>query len=95
MESTANVTTDRPERYLKQLCSHLGRKIQADHTETEGLLTFAYGQCELTAHPGSLALRAAAPTPDDLDKVEDVVARHLARFGDRDELTVTWTRSTD
>ncbi|RBQ17347.1 DUF2218 domain-containing protein [Spongiactinospora rosea] len=90
MESIATVATDRPERYLKQLCAHLGRKVQADYTETQGLLTFAYGQCELAARPGSLVLSAAAPTADDLAKVEDVVGSHLVRFGERDELDVQW-----
>ncbi len=38
---------------------------------------------------GDLAIVAAA---DDLPRLEDVLARHLERFGDRDELCVTWTR---
>ena len=30
---------------------------------------------------------------DDADRLEDVVGRHLVRFGSRDELVVRWTRA--
>jgi hypothetical protein len=44
----------------------------------------------LTAADGSLDLAIAG---GDLDRLEDVVGRHLVRFGARDELVVRWTRA--
>jgi hypothetical protein len=31
-----------------------------------------------------------APDAESLARIEDVLGRHLARFGQRQELTVTW-----
>ncbi|GII92733.1 DUF2218 domain-containing protein [Sinosporangium siamense] len=94
MESIATVATDRPERYLKQLCAHLGRKIKADYTDTEGTLTFDAGLGQVTATPGMLTLRASADNPENLAVVEDVLGRHLEGFGQRDGLQVVWERTT-
>ncbi len=37
-----------------------------------------------------LLLQAYADSGEDLAFVEDVVARHLVRFGEQDRLTVQW-----
>ncbi len=38
-------------------------------------------------------VRRIQGTGDDVATYEDVVGRHLVRFGERDELSVAWTRS--
>ena len=92
--STSTVTTDTPQRYIKQLGAHFSHKIEV--TENDGLttLTFAMGSCELRAADGAIEMSATAPSTEDLDRLEDVMARHLERFGARNELQVTWNRST-
>ena len=39
---------------------------------------------------GVLTLRAQAPDTETLERVQDVLGRHLERFGQRNELVVTW-----
>jgi uncharacterized protein len=46
----------------------------------------------VTSADGALDLALAAGA-DDVARLEDVVGRHLVRFGTRDELVVRWTRS--
>ncbi|MCK2243307.1 MULTISPECIES: DUF2218 domain-containing protein [unclassified Crossiella] len=93
ISAEAAVTTDRPGRYLTQLCKHFAHKIEsAEFTEERGDLKFAAGSCELTAEDGVLRLRVHADSTENLDRMEHVVASHLVRFGQRDELVVTWTR---
>jgi hypothetical protein len=48
--------------------------------------------CLLEATPGTLVLRAEAPDAEELARLEDVVGRHLVRFGERGELKVAWDR---
>ncbi|MEY9926496.1 hypothetical protein ABH926_001118 [Catenulispora sp. GP43] len=95
IESVANVATDRPERYLKQLVSHLGNTIDAEQSEDghTGTLIFSSGACELSAEPGTLRLTARAQDAERLAAVEDVVARHLVRFGEKDALVVRWSEA--
>jgi hypothetical protein len=88
--------TDRPSRYGKQIVSHLGRRALAewnDDTNT-GVVTFAddAGVAEFACESGALRIDLRTP-PGLIPKFESVVGEHLVRFGVRDELTVSWTRS--
>lgn len=90
----ADVVTDRPERYGKQLVSHLGRRHggEWEARKGSGWIDLATGRASVTVADGALLLRITADTDDELSRLEDVVERHLVRFGERDELSVTWQR---
>jgi hypothetical protein len=102
LTSRARVITDRAARYGKQLSAHLGRKRTAswqDETKT-GDIAFGHGRATMSATSSQLDLVieldssvAAADALAELAYMEDVVGRHLARFGARNELVVTWIRS--
>jgi len=95
LESTAVVATDAPERYAKQLLAHLGRKNAVETVGGErqgGRLVFSYGSATVRPEDNQLVLEAAAEDPDSLAHVEDVLARHLERFGAKRELVVIWQR---
>jgi hypothetical protein len=86
----AVVATEAAPRYAKQLASHLGRRLEV-RPETEGdRLVFDEGSCLLVPGPDALELRASATSADALTQVQDVVGRHLERFGQRNELVVDW-----
>ena len=92
--SVAVVSTDASERYGKQLLSHLGSKVQTeplpDRPAASGRLLFAYGVGTVLPMPGELILRATAANQESLARVQDVLQRHLEKFGARRELAVTW-----
>ncbi|MGH8960001.1 MAG: DUF2218 domain-containing protein [Jatrophihabitantaceae bacterium] len=91
--STAEVPTDRPNRYGKQLIAHLSRRSAGEWSDETGTgwITFDAGRAELNSSDGALLLRVAGD-PDNVARLEDVVGRHLVRFGARDELVVSWVR---
>jgi hypothetical protein len=91
--SLARVATDRPGRYLTQLCKHFANKTRAEWTDDSGCIQFDFGTCRLVAEERSLVLTAEAADEESLARVEQVTASHLVRFATRDELTVDWTRS--
>lgn len=89
--SIAHVTTDQAARYAKQLASHHGRKVPAESLPGGSTqLTFPFGHGVLTPQPEQLIPRATADDTHALEQVQDVLGRHLERFGQRNELTVTW-----
>lgn len=88
--ATATVTTPDAERYAKQLLSHLSRKSQVRSDDRGDALQLAGGECLLLPGVDALRLDASAPTPDALETIQRVVGSHLERFGQRNELTVTW-----
>jgi catechol 2,3-dioxygenase len=94
LRSRADVVTDRPSPYLKQLCKHFRHKLDVTFDDRTGTIPFAFGRCELRAGDGVLHLEAIAATPEELERVENVAGSHLVRFGRRHELTVEWSPST-
>jgi hypothetical protein len=107
LQSSAVVSTDAPERYAKQLLSHLGNKAAVETIDgdgaseatgerfaTGGRLVFAYGTGTVRPRNDHLLLEAAAPDDESLAHVEDVLGRHLERFGAKRELVVDWVRDT-
>lgn len=97
--STARVVCVRPGRYAKQLASHFGGKIDTrwDSEEGRGYLAFGgedvsvTGEVEMIAGDGVLLLQLETDE-ENVDTLEDVVGRHLVRFGERDGLVVEWKR---
>ena len=92
--STAAVPTEAAERYAKQLLSHLGRKNPVepvDGVPDAWRLVFAYGVGTIRSEADRIVLEAAAADEESLARVEDVLARHLERFGARRELVVHWS----
>ena len=93
--ATAAVATDAPARYAKQLLAHLGRKAGVTPLDDEpegGLLHLSTGTGTVRPRADRLILEAAAADAESLAAVEDVLGRHLERFGARRELTVSWRR---
>jgi len=88
--SRAAVATGRPSPYLLQLAKHFRHKLDVDFDERSATIPFAFGRCELSAQDGVLVLEAIAPSAGELERVQDVIAGHLERFGRRDELSVSW-----
>ena len=87
----ADVPTDAPARYAKQLVSHLGRRVEWTTEGPVSTATIAGGTGIVEVGDGVLVLRAQAVDAEGLERVQDVLGRHLERFGQRNELVVTWT----
>ena len=91
----AIVATERPARYIKQLGSHMGRKLGTVELPDGLRLTFnrdgifrGYG--DLRETEGALLMEVRAESDEQAASVADVLDRHLVRFGEREELVVTF-----
>jgi uncharacterized protein len=91
LTARVDVPTEVPERYAKQLVSHLGRKVEFTIDGPTSTAAIAGGTGVVVVGDGVLTLLAEAPDAETLDRVRDVLGRHLERFGQRNELTVVWT----
>ncbi|MBB2945235.1 hypothetical protein FB565_004968 [Actinoplanes lutulentus] len=88
--ATASVATTAAPRYAKQLASHLGRRSEIREIGEDIAIVLTVGECRLHSTETALEMTATAATEDDLQTVTKVVGSHLERFGQRNELTVTW-----
>ncbi len=99
LASTASVPTQRAARYGKQLVSHMGHKITGswDEEAGSGYLLFdregpVLGRFDVIASASDLRLELRT-TPERADRLEFIVGIHLARFGARDSLAISWERT--
>jgi hypothetical protein len=95
LTARADVRTDTPERYAKQLVAHLGHRLEFTTTGATSTAEIGTGVGAVEVGDGVLILHASAPDAEALDRVQDVLGRHLERFGTRQELTVVWTPTGD
>jgi hypothetical protein len=66
-------------------------ELSADGT---GLVQVPHGGCTLAAGRGVLVIAATADDSQAMRRVQDVVGRHLERFGKRAGLRVRWADIT-
>ena len=97
--ATASVSTERAARYGKQLVSHMGHKITGswDEEEGSGYLLFdregpVLGRFDVIASASDLRLELRTESKR-ADRLEFIVGIHLARFGARDSLAISWERT--
>jgi len=90
MTARADVVTDAPARYAKQLVAHLGRRVEFTTDGDTSTAEFGGATGTVVVGDGVLTLRAEAPDAESLARVQHVLGSHLERFGQRNELTVSW-----
>jgi len=85
--SQARVPTPSASRYLQQVCKHWSHKFAVEFTPEKGHIPFADGRvCDLEASPDALTMRAQAPDPESLERLQRVVVEHVKRFAFREDL---------
>jgi hypothetical protein len=92
LTARADVPSDKAERYAKQLVAHLGRKVEWSTDGAVSTATIAGCTARVVVAEGVLTLLAEADDEDALARGQAVLADHLVRFGQRDELVVVWSR---
>ena len=96
--SVATIPTERAARYGKQLVSHMAHKITGSWDEGgSGYLLFdregpILGRFDVIASPSDLRIELRTE-PERADRLEFIVGIHLARFGARDSLAISWERT--
>jgi len=91
-KSVSHVRTDHASRYLQQLCKHWSHRFSVEFDAAVGKVPFsAETFLDLAAEPGTLVMTLTVEKPEDLERMQNVVADHLERFAFREELDVSWT----
>lgn len=95
LTSRADVATDAPARYAKQLLSHLGRKVEfVEEPPTTWTAHVMGSVARVTVGNNVLVLQAEGPDEESVGRIEQALGNHLERFGQRRQLTVSWQRTT-
>jgi len=90
VQSHTEIATPQASRYLQQLCKHFAHKLTVSFDPAQGKITFDIGECNLRAEGEALQIDVVSPDAEQLERLKDVVIRHLERFAFREELKVEW-----
>jgi hypothetical protein len=89
----AKVSIERPERWAKQLVSHLGNKAKVEELESASKLTFGEEGTSVglvSTNESQVLLTALGQSQEDLDRAKNVLGKHLERFAEKLEIKVNW-----
>jgi hypothetical protein len=87
--AVTRVPTAHASRYLQQLCKHWSHKYPVEFTPENGRIEMSAGVLILDADAKGLGLRLSTE-PENLERMEGVVAEHLQRFAFREDLAFDW-----
>jgi hypothetical protein len=88
--SVGEVQTPLAFTYLKFLCKHFSNEIPVEYTETEGFAQFPFGKCRLSAETQILSFHCEAENTTALDRMQEVIDKHVVMFTRRNPVIVTW-----
>jgi len=90
--STARVPTKTGAKYLTQLCKHWAHKFPVELSEGRGVVRFPSASAEMRAGNDVLTVIVEAENAEALERMKDVVAKHLDRFAFREApLPFSWS----
>lgn len=88
--ATTHLAIDRPERYVKQLNSHLSKKA----TLQEGFLLFPeLGAGLASTTDKGVQLTAYADDEPSLTRIQNILVKHLYKFAKVEDLDPSWSPS--
>lgn len=91
--SRAEVPTANAVSYLRQLCRHWSHKFPVEFDDTHGKIKLPKGIVQLMPSPAALSVYLEVAAAEDQERMEEVVAEHLQRFGFKETLVFNWMRS--
>ena len=92
LSSTAQITTDNPQRLITRLCKHWSHKFPVSFDEQCGEIQLGLGPCLLEAQQGGLHVRVQAADSEQLLRLQTIVGEHLQRMAAAPLPEFTWDR---
>jgi uncharacterized protein len=91
-EARASVPTKTGAKYVQQLCKHWAHKLPVTFEEDTGVVTFDSAVATMKAEAQSIEVSIRGEDREAIERLKDVVARHLDRFAFREApLAFDWT----
>ncbi len=91
--SRASVEMPTPARYMARLCNHFTHRVAVHREADRARIEFPNGPCSLQASDTRLEMRIEAADAATLERLEQVVARHLKQVAAAETFEVQWVRS--
>ena len=95
MRASALLATPEAAALALRMRKHFGHKVEVELDGAATRVRIPAGEFELEPGDGTLVVRAAAADGVALERVQDVVSSHLARFARHGDALLRWSRAED
>ena len=82
--ATARVPTTNGSKYVQQLCKHWSHKLEVELSPDSGVVKFPEAVATMAAGADILTVTVAADRAEEVERMKDVVAKHLDQFAFRE-----------
>lgn len=89
-KAETTIETENASRYLKALCNHFNRKVNAYYDGNHGTVEFGFADCEMLATENALTISIQAESDEAFQRVKFVIVSHLGQFNAVDPEEVLW-----
>jgi hypothetical protein len=79
-----------PARIMTRLAKHFEHRLAVERAERSAHIRFPNGACRLDADSDHLTIHLESPAPADLERYQDVIARHLRQVAHDESIQVDW-----
>jgi hypothetical protein len=90
LQSRALVSIATPARYMARLCNHFAHRVPVHREDASARIDFPGAPCTLQALEESLDIHLEAPDRPTLERLQEVVARHLKQVASTETFDVSW-----
>jgi len=91
MHSTeALVSIPTPARYMARLCNHFAHRVSVHREADHARIDFPNAPCSLKALENELQIRIESEDPAALQRLQEVVGRHLKQVAAEETFEVDW-----
>ena len=87
---TASVPAQTPARTIVRACNHFKHRVEVKRQGDDAVVEFPGSPCHFHAAEGRIEIRLEAADADALERLKEVVARHLKQVAVPEELVVDW-----
>lgn len=89
--ATAQVAIPTPARYMTRLCNHFAHRVAVRREADRARIEFPDAPCSLLAGADALEIRLESEDPQVLERLQEVVTRHLKQVAAGEVFDVRWT----
>ena len=87
----ASVTIPTPARYMARLCNHFAHRVTVHREPDNARVEFPHGLGTLQATADRLEIHLEANDAATLERLKEVVSRHLKQVASAEAFEVNWT----
>lgn len=90
----ASVLIPSPAKYMARLCNHFAHRVTVHREATSARIDFPNAPCSLKATDGSLEIHVESEDAAHLERLQEIISRHLKQVAAAEVFDVTWNAPT-